>query len=268
MGIVERGQRNLHWSSPAADKEKQTNIMVLRLTTRNYLSVAKCACIALWSHMSVAETAFNVCTDASTAKTHGVSHEVISSKQQTQTSQSRSSNKAVSYRVFVESILAGIIDSHPNLRGDRIRISFEDYGLVVLSGKVENEAARGLAEQLVLSRREVQQVRNQIQVQKPQTASGETNAHFVDQKLSNVTITNKVKSQLLANRSTSGINIQISTSNRVVTITGQVGSPLEKELAYWVVRNTQGVKQVIDQIDIYDTEVRHASVGLSEPSSQ
>lgn len=264
MGIVERSQRNLHWASPAADKEKQTNIMVLRLTTRNYLSVAKCACIALWSHMSVAETALNVCAE----KTHGVNHEVISSKQQIQTSQSRQSNKAVSYTVFVESILASMIDSHPNLRSDRIHISVEDHGLVVLSGKVENEAARGLAEQLVLSRREVQQVRNQIQVQKPQTASGETSAHFVDQKLSNVTITNKVKSQLLANRSTSGINIQISTSNRVVTITGQVGSPLEKELAYWVVRNTQGVKQVIDQIDIYDTEVRHASVGLSEPSSQ
>ncbi len=79
-----------------------------------------------------------------------------------------------------------------------------------------------------------------------------------------MTITNKVRSQLLANRITSGIEIDVETRNQVVTLSGSVNSEAEKILMYWLVKNTQGVKQVVDKLEIVPESSQHAVVQLTE----
>lgn len=159
----------------------------------------------------------------------------------------------------------------PYLKASRVKVSI-DANRAILEGQVESETGRALAEQLALSVKGIEQVVNKLVVSKltepPKQLNTlgleNLNAGVMDNRLSNVTITNKVKSQLLANRNTSGINIDIETSNRVVTITGLVGSDEERALAYWLVKNTRGVKTVIDKMDVESSVNRQAAIQLAE----
>ncbi len=164
-------------------------------------------------------------------------------------------------------LIEGAIQSSPHLRGSSINVSILD-SVVILSGATDSSVAKSLAEQLALNVKGVDKVQNQLVVINNKSNTGEVerprHLNLVDSRLSNVTISNKVKSQLLANRQTSGMNIDIETNNRVVTITGQVASDSERELAYWIVRNTQGVKQVIDRLDIENSDSRQVSIRTTE----
>jgi len=118
---------------------------------------------------------------------------------------------------------------------------------------VDSDVSKALAEQCALSVKGIDQVINKLVVAPdqwgPSMQAGESNKEGQN-RLSNVTISNKVRSQLLANRITSGMEIDVETRNRVVTLSGSVNSEAEKVLTYWLVKNTQGVKQVVDQLDI------------------
>lgn len=169
-------------------------------------------------------------------------------------------------------ILTGALQFNPLLRGANIAVALEgiEGDVAVLTGQVDDLLTKDLAEQIALSVKGVEQVRNGLSLankslQEPEAfqGQGELKPH---QRLSNVTITNKVRSQLLANRQTSGTDIDVVTHNRVVTITGEVQNQAEKELAYWLVRNTRGVTDVIDQLDVNLPIERQASIQGTEQS--
>jgi hyperosmotically inducible protein len=63
-------------------------------------------------------------------------------------------------------------------------------------------------------------------------------------------ITTSVKSQLAADELVSARNINVDTRDRVVTLTGDVRSAEEEAQALQIARNTNGVSNVIDQIEI------------------
>ena len=69
-------------------------------------------------------------------------------------------------------------------------------------------------------------------------------------RLANVPINNKVMSRILGHAQTRKLNIEARTNNRVVTVRGTVNTSLEKELVYWLVKNTDGVVDVVDKIEI------------------
>jgi hyperosmotically inducible protein len=66
-------------------------------------------------------------------------------------------------------------------------------------------------------------------------------------------ITTNVKSKLAADDTVKAYQVDVDTNNHVVTLKGDVNSPLAKERAVEIARNTDGVTDVIDQIRVSDT---------------
>jgi ribosomal protein L12E/L44/L45/RPP1/RPP2 len=64
-------------------------------------------------------------------------------------------------------------------------------------------------------------------------------------------ITTKVKAKLEADRSvTSSSTIQVDTRQKVVTLTGTAGSPAEKQHVVQLAKQTEGVKDVVDNLNV------------------
>lgn len=162
--------------------------------------------------------------------------------------------------------IEGAFVFNPYLRGIDVQVRVQSAHAEI-AGYVESGVIRALAEQVVLSIHGIDQVINRLVVA-PEKFAQNQDIPSVDteglNRLSNVTITNKVHSQLLANRMTRGIEIDVQTQDRVVTISGLVTSAEERELAYWVVKNTQGVTNVVDQLVVGGNEVRQAALQLAE----
>jgi len=68
--------------------------------------------------------------------------------------------------------------------------------------------------------------------------------------MSDTAITAKVKSALLADRSTSGFAIQVETNKGVVQLSGFVDSEAEKERAAEIARGIEGVTEVKNDIRV------------------
>ena len=66
-------------------------------------------------------------------------------------------------------------------------------------------------------------------------------------------ITTAVKSKLAADDTVKAYQVDVDTNNHVVTLKGDVNSSLAKERAVEIARNTDGVRDVIDQIRVMDT---------------
>lgn len=63
-------------------------------------------------------------------------------------------------------------------------------------------------------------------------------------------ITTNVKTKLAADDTVKAYQMDVDTRNGVVTLTGEVESAAEKEVAIRIARDTEGVRDVIDQIRI------------------
>jgi hyperosmotically inducible protein len=64
------------------------------------------------------------------------------------------------------------------------------------------------------------------------------------------TINTAVKNKLAAEPTTSAAKIDVDTSNGVVTLSGKVPTAAEKSEAERIARNTQGVRQVVNNISV------------------
>lgn len=169
-------------------------------------------------------------------------------------------------RDWQKGVIEGAFLFSSHLQSKDVRVDIQG-DCAILKGYVDSDLSKSLAEQLALSVKGIDQVINKLVVA-PEQWSQDYQEVQVDNagqhRLSNVTISNKVRSQLLANRVTSGMEIDVETHNRVVTVSGAVNSEAEKVLTYWIVRNTQGVKRVIDKLDVLSDGSQQAVVQLAE----
>lgn len=164
-----------------------------------------------------------------------------------------------------QGLIEGALTYHPNLVIAKVEVEV-DKGHAELRGIVDSHLSRALAEELAANVKGIRSVSNQLRVapQYFERKEVEQSSGSINNRLSNVTISNKVKSQLLANRVTSGMNVEVETDNRVVTINGQVQSEAEKALTYWIVKNTQGVRMVINNLDILTQREQRAFVQVAD----
>lgn len=128
-------------------------------------------------------------------------------------------------------------------------------GTATLKGRVNTDLERALAEQVALNVQGINEVENELTVDPDSMPEKHTQQSSEDTTglsgtLSDNTITVRVKSQLLAIPEASGLAINVDTTDQIVTLTGEVESELEKELAYYIARNTGGVRQVVNEINI------------------
>lgn len=120
-------------------------------------------------------------------------------------------------------------------------------GKVTLIGGAESPQARELAGRLAMNTDGVVGVDNQLVVKgvKP-TPAGTAKAASKEagRDVSDGWITTKVKSTFMFSKNVKGSDIDVSTKDGVVTLTGKVDSGAERELAIELANNVRGVKSV------------------------
>ncbi|AZZ93263.1 BON domain-containing protein [Hahella sp. KA22] len=119
-----------------------------------------------------------------------------------------------------------------------------------LVGTVSSEVEKELAEQIALSVEGVKDVDNQLQVASTPAKKENAENESFKSSVADATITAKVKMKLLANESVAGLDIDVDTEGRVVTLNGAVDSEAEKDLAEKLASNVDDVDSVENKLMI------------------
>ncbi len=124
-----------------------------------------------------------------------------------------------------------------------------DKGIVHLTGKVQADIDRDLAGELAKSIDGVVEVDNKLTiVADARVPSKEGEDRSFGAWIDDATTTASVKSKLMGNANTKGMQIDVDTRGDVVTLSGEVASGEEKALAEELARNTGDVKNVRNQL--------------------
>lgn len=120
-------------------------------------------------------------------------------------------------------------------------------GRVSLNGTVNNQNAKDITHRLALNTRGVKSVTNNLKIQSATVSKdekaklkNETESH----NISDSWITAKVKSSFMYSSNINGSDIDVSTNNGIVTLTGKVASGSEQSLAVETAQNIRSVKSV------------------------
>lgn len=128
-----------------------------------------------------------------------------------------------------------------------------ENSVAYLRGAVESDIDRDLAGEIAKSVDGVTKVENELVVDKAKASlskNDESTAkrHGFKQSVSDATLTARVKTKLLMNGNTGGIAIDVDSKQGVVTLSGDVKSNEEKDLAVKLAANTSGAVTVTDQL--------------------
>tara|TARA_B100001059_G_scaffold235467_1_gene281211 strand:- start:7754 stop:8419 length:666 start_codon:yes stop_codon:yes gene_type:complete len=125
-------------------------------------------------------------------------------------------------------------------------------GKVVLTGKVDSELDKELAEELVLSLDGVTAVDNKLTVVKnmKSKAASADKGDSVESDLTDAKISTVITTRYLFNSEVGGTDIDVDTDKGVVTLKGTVKSDAEKQLAVSIAENAEDVRKVIDELKI------------------
>ncbi|MGH9310246.1 MAG: BON domain-containing protein [Vicinamibacterales bacterium] len=82
---------------------------------------------------------------------------------------------------------------------------------------------------------------------------GERTAVAADQArraLTDGSLTTKIKAKMALDDSVKALDIDVDTNAGVVTVSGIVGSPAQRDRALQLARETEGVRQVVDKLKV------------------
>ncbi|WP_405602504.1 MULTISPECIES: BON domain-containing protein [unclassified Pseudoalteromonas] len=125
-------------------------------------------------------------------------------------------------------------------------------GKVVLTGKVDSEVEKELAEELVFSLDGVSGVDNSLTVVKNMDTK-HTDKNMMnddDNDLTDAKITTVITTRFLFDSEVGGTDIDVDTDNGIVTLNGSVESEAEKQLAVKIAKNAEDVRDVVDELTI------------------
>lgn len=145
-----------------------------------------------------------------------------------------------------------------NLRANDLQVSVKD-GKATLSGTVEEDVSKELANAIALGATGITSVDNQIKVEsgyapKARTSQDRSFGEVVD----DAAITATVKSKLLWSKNTEGMEMNVDTKNGKVTLNGAAQSDASKALAETTAANTRGVVSVDNRLLVTSTKIPSA----------
>ncbi len=127
-------------------------------------------------------------------------------------------------------------------------------GKAKLSGTVNSEVDRELAEEITQGIEGIVAVDNELKVveasKEKEMSKNQDKERSFGTWYDDATTTAAVKSKLLWNSETSGLDVNVDTYYGVVTLNGTVESSAEKNLIEQIAENTQGVLDVKSKIKI------------------
>jgi osmotically-inducible protein OsmY len=120
-------------------------------------------------------------------------------------------------------------------------------GVVTLKGEVGTEEHKALAGQVAGAVPGVERVDNQLRVN-PGAVKAAGNERTLGENFDDKALDAKVHLAFSLRKELAGTDIKVSAFKRTVTLSGQVGTPAQKQLAVAIARDTSGVESVVDQI--------------------
>lgn len=123
-----------------------------------------------------------------------------------------------------------------------------ENGKVTLTGKVENETEKALAQELVSVLEGVTEVDNMLTV----FSRDEGKSEALLANLSDTKVATVIKTRLLFESHISGRDIDVESKEGVVTLSGTVKNAEQKQLAMTIADDTNDVQNVIDRLSISD----------------
>jgi osmotically-inducible protein OsmY len=129
------------------------------------------------------------------------------------------------------------------------------HGKAYLTGQVGSEIDIDLARELALSIDGIDEVQNDLKVAENAADSASESSDYQTgaqwrQSVSNATLVATVKTKLLLNEHTSGLDINVDATNGVVTLSGQVDSDEESELAEKIAANVDDTRKVNNRLTV------------------
>lgn len=137
----------------------------------------------------------------------------------------------------VTSVVQASLEANDKVKARQVDVETRE-GIVYLTGVVDTEDARREAGRVAWRTEGVRGVENDL------TVGERTVGSWVD----DVMISSKVKSKLIANSEIQAGDIDVSSSQGVVTLIGRVRSQTMKNDAERIARNTRGVKDVNNEL--------------------
>lgn len=137
----------------------------------------------------------------------------------------------------ITSVVEASLEASDKVKAGQVDVQTRE-GVVYLTGVVDTVAARNEIARLAWRTEGVRGVNNDLTV-------GETT---VGSWIDDVTISSKVKSKLIADTSIRARDIDVSSSQGVVTLIGRVSSKVIKSEAERIARATKGVTDVKNEL--------------------
>jgi len=131
----------------------------------------------------------------------------------------------------------------------RIRVETQD-GIVTLHGSVPSDIHRDLAAAIAGNADGVRQVRNQLELAEAGEDGPEEAEKTFGEAVRDASVTASVKMALAFERGVRRSAISVRTDRGTVTLTGEVDSDAERQLAARVARSTEGVKHVVSNVQL------------------
>jgi hyperosmotically inducible protein len=134
---------------------------------------------------------------------------------------------------------------HRNVSASGTDVYVKD-GIVTLRGEASSQAQKELTTEYARDIDHVKEVKNEMTIAKAPAQPKET----LGEKIDDASITAQVKSSLLSHRSTSALRTGVSTTDGVVTLSGNAKNDAEKSLVTKLVTDINGVTSVINNMTV------------------
>ena len=142
---------------------------------------------------------------------------------------------------WITSKIESQLTADPEVNPFEIDVDTQD-GVVRLSGLVEEETDRQEAEQIAGNTEGVKRVINDIEIGDLATGT----------QVSDAGITSEVKAKLIADPEVRSANVDVDTTDGVVTLSGLVRTDDERQEIEELARNTEGVRDVRNLLDVQE----------------
>jgi hyperosmotically inducible periplasmic protein len=142
---------------------------------------------------------------------------------------------------------------NPYLRASDLKVSVQG-GKATLTGTVDEGINKDLAKQIALGVSGIDSVDNKISVEPDYAPVATSDARTFGEFIDDASITAAVKSKLLWSKYSDGLSTDVDTKNSNVTLTGTADSPVAKDLAGRLAKNTRGVESVDNQLIVKKPE--------------
>jgi len=153
-----------------------------------------------------------------------------------------------------ESQISTTYSLSPYLRGNNLNVSV-DKGTATLTGTVEEDVNKEMAEQIASGVTGINTVDNQIKVSADYVPTArKTQERNFGEVVDDATITATVKSKLLWSKDTEGLEMNVDTEMGKVTLRGAAQSDASKALAEAMAENTHGVVSVDNRLVVNSTK--------------